>query len=259
MKYVLILISVLFCFSSCTVSRYPQKGKLVWKENFNQKETFDSTRWTKIPRGSSDWDRYMSSYDSLFEMRKGKLVLRGISNTTQKQDTARFLTGGVYTRNKVSFGSGRIEIRAKLGGATGAWPAFWLLGQGVPYPEGGEIDIIEHLNYDTFVYQTVHSDYTIKLNQKENPPHGGKGAIRPDKFNTYAVEKYKDSVVFYVNNKRTFAYPRIETQLKGQFPFADLEHYLMLDMQLSGSWVGNVKEDELPIEMKIDWVRYYKF
>jgi hypothetical protein len=29
-------------------------------------------------------------------------------------------------------------------------------------------------------------------------------------------------------------------------------------MQLGGSWVGKVHAEELPVEMQIDWVKYYK-
>lgn len=248
---------ILFLYS-CSSSRHTQKMKLTWEENFNQKDHFDTTRWSKIPRGLSDWNRKMSDFDSLFAMRNGKLILRGINNTTVTNDTSRFLTGGVYTRDKVGFGLGRLEIRAKLGNATGAWPAFWLLGQGRKYPEGGEIDIMERLNDDKIAYQTVHSYYTITLKMKE-PKKGSSGSIRPGKFNTYAVEKYQDSLVFYINNKRTFSYPRIQTDKPQQFPFAEGDHYLLLDMQLGGSWVGRVEPADLPVEMEIDWVRFYKF
>lgn len=244
---------------ACTTNRNLHKPALVWEENFDQTETFDATRWSKIPRGKSDWNRHMSNFDSLYAWRDGKLILRGIVNTTQKDDTSTYLTGGVYTKDKVGFGLGRIEIRAKLGNATGAWPAFWLLGQGMKYPGGGEIDILEHLNHDDFIYQTVHSYYTITLNEKNNPKHGGTGRIRPEEFNTYAVEIHKNKVVFYVNGIKTFTYPKIKTDKPGQFPFADAEHYLLLDMQLGGNWVGKINPEELPVEMEIDWVRYYKF
>jgi len=30
-------------------------------------------------------------------------------------------------------------------------------------------------------------------------------------------------------------------------------------MQLGGSWVGNVHPEDLPVEMEIDWVRFYRF
>ena len=250
------LIGVLLtaAFFSCIKPRVTGGRQLVWEENF---DTLDSSRWSKIPRGRSDWNRHMSDFEGCYALRNGMLVLRGLNNTYLPDDTSRFLTGGVYTKDKVGFGEGRLEIRAKLGAATGAWPAFWLLGQGRKYPQGGEIDIMERLNYDDFAYQTVHSHYTIDLKIKD-PPNAGKGKIIADDFNVYAVEKYRDSLVFYINDKRTFAYPRIETDKKDQFPYAEGDHYLLLDMQLGGSWVGRVNPAELPVEMEIDWVRFYR-
>lgn len=179
----------------------------------------------------------MSDFDSCYEMRDGKLILRGINNNFVSGDTAPYLTGGIYTKDKVSFGFGRLEIKAKLNAATGAWPAFWLLAQGEKYPGGGEIDIMERLNHDTIAYQTVHSYYTITLNIKNNPLHGGAAAINPNEFNTYAVEKYRDSVVFYVNDKRTFAYPRIKTNEKEQFPLQNIIiiYYWICNLQVVGS------------------------
>lgn len=151
-------------------------------------------------------------------------------------------------------------MKAKLQGARGAWPAIWLKPfeeEKYPWPTGGEIDIMERLNYDSIAYQTVHSVYTQHLNIRKNPPQGATGAIRPDDYNVYAVEMYPDSIVFFINDCRTFAYPKIETDKEGQFPF-DRPYYLLIDMQLGGSWVGAVDTLDLPVEMCVDWVRYYK-
>jgi hypothetical protein len=30
-------------------------------------------------------------------------------------------------------------------------------------------------------------------------------------------------------------------------------------MQLGGPWVGNIHSHNLPVEMEIDWVRFYSF
>jgi len=245
--------------AACSGTKHLSRPVVTWEENFNQSSGFDTTRWSKIPRGKSNWDRHMSDWDSCYTMRDGKLVLRGIINTGIASDTAKYLTGGISTKGKVGFGFGRLEIRAKLNNAQGAWPAFWMMAQNVKYPKGGEIDIMEHLNYDSIVYQTVHSTYTIDLKIKDNPKHYATARINPGEFNTYAVEKYKDSVVFYVNGNRTFAYPRIKTDKPDQFPYADGDHYLLLDMQLGGGWVGKVDLAQLPVEMEIDWVRFYRF
>lgn len=243
---------------SCAGTKHAQQMTLSWEEDFNQLNGFDTSRWSKIPRGLSDWDRHMSDFDSCYAMRDGRLVLRGLVNNSVPNDTARYITGGVYTKDKVAFGFGRLEIYAKLNGARGAWPAFWLLSQGMSWPDGGEIDIMERLNFDSIAYQTVHSHYTYDLKIKE-PKQGATGAIDPGGFNNYAVELHPDSLVFFINNKKSFSYPRIQTDKPGQFPFDKYKYYLLLDMQLGGSWVGKVDPADLPVEMEIDWVKFYSF
>lgn len=49
----------------------------------------------------------MSYYDSCYAMQDGNLILRGIANHTQKNDTAPYLTGGVYTKGKKLFTGGK--------------------------------------------------------------------------------------------------------------------------------------------------------
>jgi hypothetical protein len=68
---------------------------------------------------------------------------------------------------------------------------------------------------------------------------------------------YPDSLSFDINGLHTFTYPRIETDKEGQFPF-NRDYHLLIDMQLGGSWVGRVEPVDLPVEMRIDWVRFYK-
>ena len=113
------------------------------------------------------------------------------------------------------------------------------------------------LNDDSIAYQTVHSHYTYTLGIKDHPKSHSTGVIHPDRYNVFAVEMYPDSLSFYVNDIHTFTYPRIQTQKEGQFPF-DQPFYLLIDMQLGGSWVGAVDPKDLPVEMEVDWVRFYQ-
>ena len=258
--FLLILLVSGFVWGSSKSSRVvvaSSEWKLVWEENFNQRKGFDPKIWSKIPRGRSDWNNYMTDYDSCYAMRDGNLVLRGIVNHSLPNDTAPYLTGGLYTKGKKAFSNGRIEIRAKLHGAGGEWPAIWMLPEKANWPQGGEIDIMERLNHDTIAYQTVHSHYTYTLGIKDNPKSHSVGSIRPDDYNVYAVEMYPDSLSFYINDVHTFTYPRIRTDKEGQFPF-DQPFYLLIDMQLGGNWVGAVNPKELPVEMLVDWVRFYQ-
>ena len=264
MKNNLILAVILFSFLGIhlppcnAIVPPPDKGwKLVWEENFNSKKGLDARKWSKIPRGTSDWNNYMTDFDSCYAFSKGNLLLRGIVNYSQSNDTAPYLTGGVYTKGKVSFQNGRLEIRAKLDPAKGAWPAIWMLPEGEQWPNGGEIDIMERLNHDSIAYQTVHSHYTYTLGIKEDPLSHAIGKIDPHGYNVYAVELSSDSLSFYINDTHTFTYPRISTDKEGQFPY-NAPFYLLIDMQLGGNWVGSVEPKDLPVEMAVDWVRFYQ-
>ena len=260
MKNLFLVIAALL-LGGCSASTQ-SRWELVWEEDFNQSGQIDTTVWSKIPRTylKPDWRKYMSDHEDCYAIADGHLILRGIRNLDAAADTATYLTGGLYTKYKRSFHFGRLEIKAKLQGARGAWPAIWLKPyeeEKYPWPSGGEIDIMERLNYDTIAYQTVHSNYTVHLGLKEEPPHGSTAAIRPDDYNVYGVEMYPDSLVFFINDKKNFTYPRISTDREDQYPF-DIPYYLLIDMQLGGSWVGEVDPADLPVEMTVDWVRYYQ-
>lgn len=130
--------------SASAFASTPHKYRLVWEDHFNG-STYDSSSWSKIPRGNADWKCHMSEADSLYAVRDGKLILRGAVNTNRSADTARYVTGGLYTRYKRTIAYGKVEVRAKFGSAQGAWPAIWMLpDRDIKWPEGGEIDIMEH-------------------------------------------------------------------------------------------------------------------
>ena len=172
MKTSLFICTLVFLCSlwdGCRSSR-KEEWQLVWEDSFSREGFIDTATWSKIPRGLSDWNNYMSSFDSCYAVENGNLILHGIKNITQTQDTA---------------------------------------------------------------------------------------PLDPDGYNIYGVELYPDSLVFSVNRQRIFAYPQIETDQPGQYPF-DRPFYLLIDMQLGGNWVGKVNPEDLPVKMEIDWVRFYK-
>lgn len=263
-----------FLFSSCKIlpavieddyiyirkkGRHDPNWKLVWKDDFNKPE-IDSSKWSKVPEGTSDWNRHMSDDPACYALSDGKLFLRGIENPDTSGDKRPFLTGGIYSKGKFAFQYGKIEIRAKLGCAQGAWPAMWMLAETNKYgkyPRNGEIDIMEHLNFDTIVYQTTHSYYTLELKQENTPPHSGTAALNIDDFNTFGLEWYPDRLIFTLNGKETFRYPRLQNVDVSQWPY-DQPFYILIDQQLGGGWVGAVNPGHLPVEMVVDWVKVYQ-
>lgn len=239
--------------------RENENWKLVWKDDFKGK-TIDTAKWTRIPPGKSDWNRHMTQDDKCYELKDGLLYLKGIVNPDPSADERPFLTGGIWTKGKFAFQYGKIEIRAKLESAQGAWPAMWMLAEKDKYgkyPKNGEIDIMEHLNYDSIIYQTIHSWYTLELKQADNPKHGGTAVFNKDEFNVFGLKWYPDKIVYILNGRETFTYPRVQGVDASQWPF-DQAFYILIDQQLGGNWVGKVKPETLPVNMIVDWVKVYQ-
>ena len=296
-KTLLIFTFLIFTISSCTrlpykkgrdLSLYLQKKtasqepidwKLIWEENFNdinekywsKLDIYETERLNKMMDTVSihrdnwrnhvnSWASYMSSKNAeTVQVREGLLYLKALKNPdTTGWDNRPYHTGGLWSKNKLAFQYGRLEIRAKLEGAHGAWPALWLIPQFGIYPDqnNGEMDIIERLNFDPFVYQTIHSPWNLQLKQEE-PQRFVKSEFNQEEFNLYWVEWGSDFIRFGVNEKTQLRYKKIPGGGTFQWPF-DQPFFIILSQQLEG-WPGKVTNpEELPIDMVIDYVRLYQ-
>lgn len=233
---------------------------VVWKLKYT--EEFKGTKinskiWSRIDAWSDriDWIKNMSLREDLVEVKNGILYLKGVRNEDKASDPRSVLTGGIMTKGKFAVQYGKIEVKARFHGQKGAWPAIWMMPEAQPkgWPHDGEIDIVERLNNDPFVYQTVHSGWT--QGHPNDPPRGGRGPIKQDDWNVYGLEWTDERIVWKVNGKETHHYDRIGDDPE-RYPWT-APFYLMLDMQLGGQWVGGVDESTLPVEMEVDWVKFY--
>ena len=230
--------------------------RLKFTENFNGK-TLNTKLWQRIPQGRPDWNRNMSLRDDLVTLKDGVVSIHGIRNDGRDpSDTRAVLTGGIMTKDRFTMQYGKVEFRMKLeNGQKGAWPAVWMMPQTTVrgWPNDGEIDIVERLNSDDFVYQTLH----YGNGTERDLMHGGRGKISNGDWNVYALEWTPDEVVWLVNGQRTFGWKRQPGDDDLKYPWTT-PFYLMFDMQLGGSWVGKVDESTLPTAMHVDWVKFYQ-
>ena len=260
MKRLCFILLIAIAFVRVSHAQEHRRYALIWHDEFDT-GVLDNQVWSKIWRSKADWAVHMSSHDTLYAFEGGDLVLRGMVNDFLPNDNAPFLTGGVWSRYRKSFGFGKVEIRAKFDVAQGFWPAIWMMPQvnrELSWPHGGEIDIMEHFRDNPYINHTVHSHYTYNLGKRNRPSQVAYPKYNEGEYNTYGMERFHDSLVFFVNGRRTMNYPRYRNGDNGQFPFSQHDFYLILDAQLGYDRSPYIDTTKLPVELRVDYVRYYE-
>ena len=230
--------------------KYREGWTLVWEDNMEQ-EGSDATEWSRVPKGKLPRDRYMSTNDALYIYQEGNLVLRGVENIGNNGDMP-FLTGGISREGINKNSVQRIEVRARMSPVPGAVSYITLIPTDAP--SNVSIDLAKRYGVDEFVYQSITSEYTTTGKMPDNPPSNALVGVNPNQYHVYGVEKYPDSLVFFVDGTRAKKYPRILTDIPGQFPFNDLDFNLQIGVQIN----KDALPENLPVDLFIDWVRIYE-
>lgn len=235
----------------------PEGMKVVFEDDFEgASETPDESKWVLCKKSTSNWARHLSeSYDQAYQ-KDGYLYLIG------EMSDGEYLTGGIETRGKFEFQFGKVECRAKFltrpkGNHTGIWmmPA----PPAEQWPKSGEIDIMEHLNDESVIYETAHSWYADDMGHKEDPVSQKTAEVNNEEWNIYGLEWDEDYLVYTVNGEEHLRYPNL--RLAGedgtyQWPF-NHPFYIILSQSLGGedTWAGPIDDAELPAIFQIDWIR----
>jgi beta-glucanase (GH16 family) len=231
------------------------KYKVIFEDNFEQTDRIpNSTKWSLCPNKTAAWAKYLSSsYDQAY-VENGKLILKA------EKVSGIYKTGGIQTKGKFDFTYGKVEVNARFITAKGAWPAIWMMptDRTGEWPTCGEIDIMEQLNHDNYVYQTIHNHYKNDLGFT-TPTPTKTISYNVNQFNTYAIEWSSEKIVFSVNGIVSFTYPNLhltDEVIKKQWPY-NKSFYLILNCALggAGTWPGVITDSELPASMEVDWVK----
>ncbi len=225
--------------------------EVVFEDDFSGTE-LDTDKWGRIPYvnwGVSDWRVYQSQDPSLVQANAdtGTLTLWGRYGDYESQahhsgvvaeGDPSYACGGITTQNTFTFRQGYVEVRARFDCADGVWPAIWLMPVSGPWPQTGEIDIMEHLNYQGTILQTIHyanaqgNDASRSTNPSWTDPN-----VKLQ-WHTYGMEWTEDAITFYLDGEQT---ARFTAEMVGEayWPFgADAEEfYILIDQQIGGNWV----------------------
>lgn len=269
---------MLACLSMLGVSTtgwgFSSDWELVFNDEFSaasfngNKLDWSDGNWNKIDYvnwGVSDWRKYQSRDDSL--VTKGQsngvdyVTLKGsYGNYTSQNDQNgtkdTFACGGIFTDKTFSFQYGYVEVRARFESAQGVWPAIWLMPKSGGWPNAGEIDMMEHLNFQNQIWQTLH--LTGNSGSGDAAPSKQTQISNVNGWHTYGMEWTADSITFYIDGNWTASFNASDFTY---WPFDDgREFYLLIDQQIGGSWPGDANANTLrndSANFDIDFVRVY--
>ena len=171
--------------------------------------------------------------------------------------------GQAYTSAKLvtrePLGYGFYEVRAKLPCGRGAWPAIWMVGDDGPWPDVGEIDIMEMVGWDPdVIHATVHSG---AFNHRLGTQRGAQKRVANacTAFHRYQLDWRPDSITIGVDGRAYMQVANDQPGGKAAWPFAR-PYPLILNLAVGGDWGGakGIDDPAFPQRMSVDYVRYWK-
>lgn len=244
----------------------PSDWKLVWSDEFAGKE-IDFTKWSVEENGHGGGNNELQFYvdrpenvrvengNLVIEARRGKFGSGGVEKE--------FTSGRVRTKRHASWKYGRFEIRAKLPGGQGIWPAIWMLPDKEPYggwAASGEIDIMELVGHEwDTVHGTLHHGASWPNNVHTGQPFKLKKGNFGDDFHVFALEWEEGEIRWYVDGK-LYQTQNQWSSTGGKFPAPfDQPFHLILNVAVGGNWPGPPNDATVfPQQMLVDWVRVYQ-
>jgi len=269
-----------------------QTWRQVWADAFDGTR-LDLSKWTPAEDcgggGNNERQCYtadpanVSVKDGVLRLTARRQATTGLADPwsgSKATKTLDYSSGKVVTQGKFSLLYGRVEVRAKVPGGQGVWPAIWMMPETSAYggwPRSGEIDILETVNLgapceacaggrENRILGTIHFGDGARGHRQ----HGGQTALPPsaDGFHVYAVEWSPGQIVWSVDGR---PYGRATAAdwkpangapgpaASGDAPF-DQPFHLILNLAFGGDWpeganAKGVDPAALPAVFEIDWVR----
>ncbi len=250
-----------------------QEYQLVWEDNFDGNR-LDSSVWNVEERvgiwntgQNAELQHYLTENISVGDDGNGNNCLI-IKTDRESYNGFSFTSGRVNTNSKFSFQFGKLEARIKIPDLeNGLWPAYWTEGySSLPWPDKGEIDILEMGFSDGIAQDTVNSyvasathwefadsraDYGTHIVASEN--------LSQD-YHLYTLIWTPTSIKTYLDETRLiFSFSLTGNDLE---EYKEIPNFILFNMAVGGILPGITNPAQItapmPAEMFVDYVKLYQ-
>lgn len=260
-----------------------EERTLVWSDEFDREGQLDASVWNYengyVRNEEDQWYQPDNAY-----CRDGKLIIEarretpgrrnprykpGSDRWPEKYEFVEYTSSCVTTQGKFSFCYGRVEVRAKIPTASGAWPAIWLLGEEGEWPNNGEIDMMEYYRIDSVPHILANAcwgteqRWTAKWNSAKIPftHFTDRDPAWADKFHIWRMDWDEEAIRLYLDDELLNVITQEEAVNgslgAGLAPFRKPQ-YLLLNLAVGGINGGVIDDSAFPMRYEIDYVRVYR-
>lgn len=243
---------------------------LAWADEFDgtrldqSKWSFDTSR-NKLGWYNKELQYYAANRPENLRVTDGKLIIEARKDgpaLRKFRDWGRqqYSSAKIMTKGKASFRYGFVEARAKLPCARGTWPAVWMMPDAeAPWPNGGEIDILEHVGSEPHV---AHANLHTRLfNHMRQNGRGAQVTVPTacEAFHRYQLSWTPDAITIGVDDRAYMKVRNNQPGGRGAWPF-DKPFYLILNLAMGGDWAAAKGMDDaaLPQRFEVDYVRVWQ-
>jgi beta-glucanase (GH16 family) len=173
--------------------------------------------------------------------------------------SCQFSSSRIKSAGKISVQYGRIEARIKVPSGEGTWPAFWMLGsdllKGVPWPDAGEIDVIETKgSVINTAFGTIHGPGMPNAGAGLGSTYTHTGLLSSG-FHIYAIEWQKNKIDFYVDDEMYFSVSPTD-QGAGKWVY-NQPFFMILNLAMGGEFGGEIDPNLNKAQLVVDYIRIY--
>ncbi|SDC62220.1 family 16 glycosylhydrolase [Williamwhitmania taraxaci] len=241
---------------------FSQIRVMVWNDEFGTAGLVDQAKWS-YEVGGSGWGNNELQYYTSNRLENARVENGYLTIEARKEpfEGKEYTSARLVTTNKGDWLYGRFEVRAKLPGGKGTWPAIWMLPTNWSYgnwPSSGEIDIMEYVGYDPGnVHGSIHTEaYNHVIGTQKTSTYVVADAETT--YHNYAIEWTSETVDFFIDNVKYYSFANEHKDYK-VWPFDQPFHFI-LNMAVGGNWGGaqGVDPNIWPQNMSVDYARVYQ-